>query len=121
MTTASEDRARRALGEAARKAEAIDKKFWFLDLKFTQFATPRLIGFVFMLYLVLSVLSFAGSTFYFLMTLPILFAAAAIIADLIITLISAVMVRVFLEAFLVVFRIAESLTELRHLQRIAEK
>lgn len=121
MSSVKGDRAHKVIEDVGRTTEAVTQKLWFLDLKFSEFATPRLIGFVFLLYLILCGLSFVAFVGYTLLTLPVLFAAAAIVADLILTLISAVLVRVFLEAFLVVFRIAESLTQLRYLKSIAEK
>jgi hypothetical protein len=92
-------------------------------LKFEQFATPRLIGFVFLLWLVLAAIGFVVFSVYVFIVLPAIQAIISIVLQAIFLLISAVLVRVFLEAFLVIFRIAEHLSSLQllgHLKGIAE-
>ena len=105
---------------AADAADQVSKKLWFLDLKFESFATPRLIGFVFVASLLTLCLLFIGIIFYALWTLPVLQAAFVIIVDLLMLTLLAVFARVWLEIFLLSFRIAESLNNLRYLKRISE-
>ena len=99
------------------QAEKISKKLWFLDLKFTEFFTPRLIGVVYVLFMLLTTGLTIWGCFYALWTLPVIKAAFAIVGLVIYLAISAVCFRVFLETFLVVFRIAEHLSYLKYLKK----
>ena len=118
MSNVDQDRARQVIADMERKTEVVTQKLWFFDLKFSQFATPRLIGFVFLLYLLLACVGCVTFAGYAMLHMPLLHAVASIAAYIIAAIISAILVRVFLEAFLVVFRIAESL---QYLKTIAEK
>ena len=105
-----------AIRDATQAAEGVSQKLWFLDLKFEQFATPRLIGFVFVAALVLFAILGVGSAAYALWTLP---AIQAVIVTILVVLqlaILAVGLRVFLECCLIVFRIADHLAFLRYLK-----
>lgn len=99
------------------QAEKISNKLWFLDLKFTEFFTPRLIGVVYALFMLLTTGLTIWGCFYALWTLPVIKAAIAMVALVIYLAISAVCFRVFLETFLVVFRIAEHLSYLKYLKK----
>lgn len=117
--TDDEARTHSVIDTTTRTADTVSKKLWFLDLKFEQFATPRLIGLVFLLWMILAVISLVGVIGYAFITMPVWLALVTIVAQFIVSIISAVLVRVLLEAFLVVFRIAEHLSYLRHLPEIA--
>jgi len=88
----------------------------FLDLKFQQFATPHLIGVVFTLALVVLTVCFLGGVVYTLWTFPVIKAAFTIVGLMIFYGFLAVCLRVYLELCVVVFRIAEHLSHLRHLR-----
>jgi len=105
----------RAANEAAEK---VSKKFWFLDLKFEQFATPKLVGFIFASSLLFLVFSGIGASVYLLLFTPILGAVFGILGIFIFVIFYAVMIRVMLELFLISFRIAEHLSHLRNLERL---
>lgn len=100
---------------ATEAADQVSKKFWFLDLRFESFATPRLIGFVFAASLVALTLIFLGSVAYFVLNTPIIQAVFAIIANLVLCVLLGVLMRVWLELCLLGFRIAENLKYLQHL------
>jgi hypothetical protein len=87
----------------------------FLDLTFRQFATPHLIGVVFTLALLVLAGSFVYWTDYALGTFVAKKAAFAIVLLVITHGFLAVGLRVSLELCVVVFRIAEHLSHLRHL------
>ena len=53
-----------AIRAASQAADDVSKKLWFLDLKFEQFATPRLIGFVFVASLLMMALIGIGFVVY---------------------------------------------------------
>ncbi|HEX3598990.1 MAG TPA: DUF4282 domain-containing protein [Lacipirellulaceae bacterium] len=113
------DRVSHVVDTTSRKAEDVSNKLWFLDLKFTQFATPRLIGFVFFLWLILLAVAFLSSVGYAIIKMPVWLAALSVTANSVTVFILAILARVVLESFLVVFRIAESLTNLQYLKEIA--
>ncbi len=117
---AEQNRTHAVIDTTTRTAENVSNKLWFLDLKFEQFATPRLIGFVFFMWMILAALSVVGTVGYAFATMPVWLAALVIVADLVLSIISAILVRVSLEAFLVIFRIAEHLRHLKHLEIIAQ-
>jgi hypothetical protein len=106
-----------ALKRASESVEQVSQKLWFLDLKFTEFATPRLIGFVFAAYLLLSVLAEVAVIFYALLNMPVIQATFGIVFEAIFLVFLAICFRVFLETFLVIFRIAEHLSYLRYLKK----
>ena len=62
---------------------------------------------------------FLGNTPAFVLTC-VLLAAIAIIGDLVLSIIAAILVRVGLETFLVFFRLVEHLEYLKHLKTIAD-
>lgn len=103
---------------ASEAAEQVSKKFWFLDLKFEQFATPKLVGFIFASSLLFLLLGGIGASVYLLLFTPILAAVFGVIGIFVFVMFYAVMIRVTLEVFLVSFRIAEHLSHLRHLERL---
>ena len=105
-----------AIRAATQAADEVSQKLWFLDLKFEEFATPRLIGFVFVAGLLLLSLLAVGLAGYAFLNLPILKAVFVIIFDLIVLIVLAIGLRVFLECCLVGFRIAEHLSYLRYLK-----
>jgi len=100
---------------AAEAAAQVSRKLWFLDLSFQQFATPRLIGFVFITALVGLVLTAIGVAFHVLFNFPVLKAAFILVVDVIILGMLAVCLRVFLECCLLGFKMVEHLSHLRHL------
>lgn len=109
--------------QAALRADQMSKRFWLLDLKFEQFVTPRLVGVMWSLYLLIAILSFAAFVVYALWAFPVIQAALAIALNLILTIFAMMLVRVVLEIFLVAFRAVERLKPLQnlaYLQQIAE-
>lgn len=105
-----------AIRAATQAADDVSQKLWFLDLKFEQFATPRLIGFVFVASLLLMALVGVGVIGYAILNRPLIQAVFISIAMLIEIVVFAIAMRVFLECCLVVFRIAEHLSYLRYLK-----
>jgi len=110
------DRARRTIRKAEEQAEKVAAKLWFLDLKFSQFFTPKLIGVLWAIYLCLVVFTFLGSAVWFLLVLPALFALLAIIFQFIVLTFALIFTRIVLEVFMVIFRVAEHLEPLKHLE-----
>lgn len=106
---------RGALPSAEDAVARLAERVKFLDLKFQQFATPHLIGVVFALALVVLLISFVYWTDHALTVLTAKKAAFAIVGLVIAHGFLAVCLRVFLELCVVVFRIAEHLSHLRHL------
>ena len=106
-----------SLRAAAEAAAQVSEKLWFLDLSFQQFATPRLIGFVFSAALVGLVLMAIGTAFYALYNEPALKAAFIIVFDVMLLAFLAVCLRVFLECCLLGFKAVEHLSYLRHLEK----
>jgi GYF domain 2/Domain of unknown function (DUF4282) len=105
-----------AIRAATQAADEVSQKLWFLDLKFEEFATPRLIGFVFVAALSLLPLVASGVLGYAFLNLPVIKAVFVVIVDLIGLTILAIGLRVFLEFCFVGFRIAEHLSYLRYLE-----
>lgn len=114
-TPAKTRKAPDAIRAATQAADDVSKKLWFLDLKFEQFATPRLIGFVFVASLLMLAVAGAGVIGYGFLNDPVIEAAFTSVVVLFILVFLAVGMRVFLEGCLVVFRIAEHLSHLQHL------
>jgi hypothetical protein len=106
-----------ALQAAGGTVDQLADRVGFLDLKFEQFATPHLIGVVFTLALIVLSLSFLSWVVYvlFYVETTAIKAILSIVLALIVYGFSAVCLRVFLELCVVVFRIAEHLSHLRHL------
>ena len=113
----SEQRIPTAIRTIEEQSEKISKKLWFLDLKFTQFFTPKLIGVVFVLFILATVIGAVWVGVYAVLTLPLLQAIFVFIVDAIVFVVLAICFRVFLETFLVLFRIAEHLSYLRYLEK----
>lgn len=109
-----------AIQAATQAADDVSQKLWFLDLKFEQFATPRLIGFVFMGSLFFLALLGVGAVAYSFWTLPVIKAAIVVVIVFIELVILAIMLRVVLECCLVGFRIADHLSNLRFLKPFDE-
>lgn len=103
---------------ATAAAEQVTQKLWFLDLKFEQFATPNLIGFVFAAGLILIFLSFVGVAVYGLLNYPILEVIVVLATYLLFCFLMAVALRVFLECCLIAFRVADHLSHLKHLSNL---
>jgi hypothetical protein len=70
--------------------------------------------------MVLAAISFLGTVAYAVLTMPVWLAAIVLISHLVLAIISAILVRVGLETFLVIFRMVEHLENLKHLKTIAE-
>ena len=115
-TPAKTRKAPDAIRAATQAADDVSKKLWFLDLKFEQFATPRLIGFVFVASLLMLAVAGAGVIGYGFLNDPVIEAAFTSVVVLFTLVFLAVGMRVFLEGCLVVFRIAEHLSNLRYLK-----
>ena len=109
-----------SLRAATEAAAQVSQKLWFLDLTFQQFATPRLIGFVFTTALVGLVLAAIGIALYSLLNFPVIQAAFILVFDVILLALLAVCLRVFLECCLLGFKVAEHLSHLRHLAKDEE-
>jgi hypothetical protein len=110
------DRARRTLQKAEEQAEKVAAKLWFLDLKFTRFFTPKLVGALWAIFLCLVVVFFLGSTVYYLATLNALYAIVMIAVQVLVLLFAVISTRIVLEVFLVIFRMTEYLEPLKHLE-----
>jgi hypothetical protein len=108
------------LQSAGEAVERVTDRVSFLDLKFEQFATPYLIGILFTLALVVLSLTFIGLSVYSLFNYTAVRAAATMVAGVIVYGFMAVCLRVFLELCVVVFRIAEHLSYLRHLAKVPD-
>ena len=100
-----------ALGE---KAEEMNQKVWFLDLKFSRFVTPKLIGFLFAAYIIFLLLGFVGFMVYGIFNKPIIEVALGTVGLLIAIVFNLIIVRVLMETALVIFRIEEHLSALRN-------
>lgn len=101
---------------ARETAEQVSQKLWFLDLKFEQFATPRLIGFIFTTALIVLLLLAGASTVYVLWNFPVIQAVFILLFNFVFLALLAIGLRVFLEWYLVIFRMAEHLSYLRYLK-----
>ena len=110
-------KARDTVDSVNKKSEEVSKKFWFLDLKFETFFTPKLVGFAFFAWMLIALLVLAASGVWLLLTYPALQAALGIIGNALVLLVATILVRVFFETLLIFFRVAE---HLRHLKTIAE-
>ena len=100
-TPAKTRKAPDAIRAATQAADDVSKKLWFLDLKFEQFATPRLIGFVFVASLLMLAVAGAGVIGYGFLNDPVIEAAFTSVVVLFILVFLAVGMRVFLEGCLV--------------------
>ena len=101
--------ARRTFQMAEEQADKVAETLWFLDLKFSRFFTPKLVGPLWATYLCLIVILFLGSIVYDLRNLPMLFVPFAIIVDFIALVFALIGGRVVLEAVLKIFRVADRL------------
>ncbi len=104
-----DDVTRKTAKQIAQASDDLSTKLWFLDLKFETFATPSLIGFAFLAWMLLCLLNFAGIAIYGLFNYPALQAIGGILVTAIGSLLSTILVRVFFESLLIAFRIAEHL------------
>jgi hypothetical protein len=104
---------------AADAADRFSSNAGFLDLKFTTYLTPKLIGLIFVVSLVFLALSFVGSTIYALWTQPALLALFVIFCNLVAVVLMAIWIRVLLEVCLLGFRAVEHLKQLDNLSRIS--
>lgn len=111
----------KVIGTTTKTAKQVSQKLWFLDLKFEQFATPRLIGVVFLLWMLLCAVACAGTLVYAVITMPIWLAAIVMTGNILASLLSAICIRVILETFLVMFRMVEHLENLKYLKENLEK
>ncbi len=114
--TDTSERARRTFRKAEEHAEKVAAQLWFLDLKFSQFFTPKLVGALWAVYLCLAVLLFLGSAIYYLATYNAFLALVFILFQFVVLMFAVISARIVLEAFLVMFRIAEHLSHLKHLE-----
>ncbi len=118
IETDPSERARRTFRKAEEQAEKVAAKLWFLDLKFSQYFTPKLVGAFWAIYLCLAVVLFVGCTIHYLLTQNALVALLAIIVQLIVLVFAVLSGRIMLEVILVIFRIAENLEPLKHLENL---
>lgn len=116
--TDSAERTRQTFRKAEEQAEKVAAKLWFLDLKFSRFFTPKLVGAFWAIYLCLAVILFVGYTVHYLLALNALFALLAIVVEFITLVFAVLAARILLEAILVMFRIAEHLESLKHLENL---
>lgn len=100
-----------ALGE---KAEEMNQKVWFLDLKFSRFVTPKLIGGLFAVYIIFFLFGAAGILIYGIFNDTIINVALGAVGLVIVGTLSLVIVRVLMEIALVIFRIEDHLSALRN-------
>lgn len=118
LETDAAERARRTFRKAEEQAEKVAAKLWFLDLKFSRFFTPKLVGAVWALYLCLAAVLFLAGTVYWLCTQNAFIALLAIIVQFIFLLFVVISTRIDLEVILVIFRAAEHLEPLKHLEHL---
>ena len=102
---------------AVETAAHVSQKLWFLDLKFQQFATPRLIGFVFATDLASLAFIAIGVAFYAMLKKPLIEAVLISMGLAIGLVFQAICLRVFLECCLLAFRAVEHLSYLRYLEK----
>ena len=95
------------------KADEINQKVWFLDLKFTRFVTPKLIGVLFATYIVCILLGFVGFIVFGIFNKPILEVALGTVGLAIAIVFNLILVRVLMEIALVIFRIENHLAAIR--------
>jgi hypothetical protein len=112
------ERARQAFQKAEEHADKVAAKLWFLDLKFSHFFTPKLAGALWAIFLCLIAIQFLLATFQALSVLAShpFACLGGILLALATLAFAAVCSRVVLEVFLVTFRIAERLENLKHLE-----
>ncbi len=110
------DRTRRTIKKAEEQAEKVAAKLWFLDLKFSQFYTPKLAGPTWALYFCVVIIVFLTDSFNSLNTMKALPAFWAILHEFIILAFSLVFFRILLEVFLVIVQTSDRLAPLKHLE-----
>jgi hypothetical protein len=98
--------------DAQRKADEAAGVLWFLDLKFNKFVTSTIIRVVWSLYLAFAVLSLIFGFIGGILNYPILEAIMWWGLSLIFYTFMTLMLRMFLEGFMVIFRMAEHLREM---------
>jgi hypothetical protein len=118
---ASSPRARQTFRKAEEHADKVASKLWFLDLKFEHFFAPKLVGALWALYLCLIVLAFVVSSIHSLFTMNAFFALLTICGEFLLLIFAAIFTRVMLEMFLVMFRVAERLENLKYLENLKPK
>ncbi|MCC7419296.1 MAG: DUF4339 domain-containing protein [Planctomycetaceae bacterium] len=101
------------LQEAQLRADEAAGALWFLDLKFNRFISATLVRGVWMVYLLLVALGVVLGTLGSILRYPIHLAVLGAVGSLLLAGLTTVMFRMLLEAFMVVFRIAEHLREIR--------
>jgi len=101
------------LADAQRKADEAAGVLWFLDLKFTRFVSITIIRLVWTAYLTLGTIGLAFSAIGSIFRYPIFQALLWSLLGILVFVFLTLMFRVFLEAFMVVFRISEQLHELK--------
>jgi hypothetical protein len=111
-------RVKETFRKAEEQADKVAATLWFLDLKFNQFFTPKLIGAVWALYLCLIILVFLGSCIHSLLTMYLPFALFTILVEFVGLMFAMIFTRVLLELFLVMFRVAEHLENLKYLENL---
>ncbi len=107
--TDAAEQARRTFKKAEEQAEKVAAKLWFLDLKFSRFFTPKLVGPLWAIYLCLVVILFLESTVYDVLHMGLFIAAFAIVVQFIFLVFAVIAGRVVLEVLLAIFRAAERL------------
>ena len=112
------ERARRTLRMAEEQADKVAAKLWFLDLKFSRFYTPKLVGPLWAIYLCLVVIFFLSSAVYDVLNINLFIAPFAIVVQFIFLSFAVIFTRIILEVVLVIFRVAENLEPLKHLERL---
>lgn len=103
---------RKRVQQVAQASQEVSTKLWFLDLKFETFATPSLVGFAFLAWMILCLLILIGTGVYALFNLPLLQAVIGVLAMAFLLLIYTILVRVFFESLLIAFRISEHLKDI---------
>jgi hypothetical protein len=107
--TNAADFARQTFRKAEEQADAVAAKLWFLDLKFSQFFTPKLIGAVWALFVCLAVLTFVVYSLSSLSTIGFFPTIPHVIVGFVTLIFSLVFSRVVLEVIIAIFRMAEHL------------
>ena len=110
-------KARETVQAVAKTSEEVSQKLWFLDLKFETFATPKLLGFAFLAWMILALVALAATAVQAMLRYPALQAILGTVACAASLILATIIVRVFLESLLIAFRIAE---HLKHLETIAK-
>ena len=114
------ERARRTLRMAEEQADKVAAKLWFLDLKFTRFFTPKLVGPLWAIYLCLVVVSLLGSVVYDALNLSLFVVPFVMVIQFVFLLFAVIFTRIILEVILAIFRIAERLEPPKHLDDLAD-